>query len=294
MSTSLHPSPKAVVALAVALVTAMIFAAGCTAERGPAPYLTVVTRDDPQSLVLAHIYAAVIKGTGIDTKVRASADPVAELDAGIASIAPGFTGRLLRQLAPQLKLSGDEETTYRMMIAALPAGVAAGDYGTAEDRAALAVTSTAAQMLSEPALPALARHCDVLARSGTVGPARLHVPRVGPCVVGPVREFSSKEDLFAALRRGEIAAMWTSTADPALPADGIVVLDDEKDWLPANNVVPVYRRNELSEPQVLSLNKVAGELTTADLSEMTRRVGDGADPGEIVSIWLNDHQILLR
>ncbi|OHU72502.1 hypothetical protein BKG84_29025, partial [Mycobacteroides chelonae] len=195
--------------------------------------------------------------TGIDTKVRESADPVAELDTGIASVAPGFTGRLLRQFAPQQRASGDEEVTYKAMIAALPAGVAAADYGTAEDRPALAV-ATSPSASSKPTLKALVRHCDQLARSGQVGQGTAPVPRVGPCETGTPRQFASAGELFAALKRTDIAVAWTSTASPSLPVDGVTLLDDESEWLPANSVVPLYRRNELTEPQVLSLNKVAG------------------------------------
>lgn len=267
---------------------------GCSGTPGPAPYLTVVTTADPQHLVLAHIYAAVVKATGIDTKVRESVDPVGELDTGIASVAPGFTGGVLRQFAPQQRPSGDAEATYTAMIAALPAGVAAADYGTAEDRPAVAVPATAVSVSAKPTLAGLARHCDELAHAGQVGQGPVPIARIGTCPTGNPRQFTGTGELFAALTRGDIAVAWTSTANPALPADGVTVVDDEKDWLPANNVVPLYRRNELSEPQVLSLNKVAGELTTGELATMTREVSRGGDPRRVVDTWLGDHQILLR
>lgn len=274
------------------LATAAILV-GCSENHGPAPYLTVVTTNDPQYQVLAHIYAAVVQATGIDTRVRESADPVAELDTGIASVAPGFTGRVLRQFAPQQRPTGDEEAAYKAMIAALPAGVAAADYGTAEDRPALAVAASPGAS-SKPTLAAFVRHCDQLLRSGQVGQGPVPVPRIGSCDTGAPRQFAGAGELFAALKRGEIAVAWTSTASQNLPVDGVTVLDDGKNWLPANNAVPLYRRNELTEPQVLSLNKVAGELTTGDLSTMTREVSGGGDPQRVVDTWLNDHQILLR
>lgn len=281
-------------ALTVGLLVMVAVLAGCSESGGPAPYLTVVTTKEPQYRVLAYIYAAVVKATGIDTKVRESVDPVSELDTGIASVAPGFTGRLLRQFAPQQRPSGDEEVTYKAMIAALPAGVAAADYGTAEDRPAIAVPSVATSVSAKPTLAGLARHCDELVRAGQVGQGPVPVARIGSCATGNPRQFPSTGELFTALKGGEVAVAWTSTANPALPADGVTLVDDEKSWLPANNVVPLYRRNELSEPQVLSLNKVAGELTTGDLAAMTREVSGGADPQRVVDTWLNDHQILLR
>ncbi|MDO3199229.1 glycine betaine ABC transporter substrate-binding protein, partial [Mycobacteroides abscessus] len=147
---------------------------------------------------------------------------------------------------------------------------------------------------AKPTLAAFVRHCDQLARGGQVGQGPVPLPRIGSCATGTPRQYASAGELFAALRRGEVAVAWTSTANPALPADGVTLLDDEKQWLPANSVVPLYRRNELTEAQVLSLNKVAGELTTGDLAAMTREVSGGADPQRVVGTWLNDHQILLR
>ena len=43
-------------------------------------------------------------------------------------------------------------------------------------------------------------------------------------------------------------------------------------------MVPLYRRNELTQQQVLAVNEVAGVLDTAALKQMRRQVADGADP----------------
>ena len=42
-----------------------------------------------------------------------------------------------------------------------------------------------------------------------------------------------------------------------------MVLTDRTSLIRAENVVPLYRRNELTELQVLALNEVAGVLDTA-------------------------------
>lgn len=243
--------------------------------------------------MLAHIYASVVKATGIDTKVRKSEDPVTELDTGTASIAPGLTGAVLHRFSPQQTVSGDAETTYKAMIASLPAGVAAADYGVAEDRPAIVAPSGAVSGWPKADLVTLARHCDWLARAGSAGQVP-PVRKLGGCETGQPRQFGGAGQLLTALRGGEVAVGWITTADPAIPADGVRVLADGKDWLPANSVVPLYRRNELTEPQVLSLNKVAGELTTDDLAAMTRAVATGKEPQQVVDRWLDDHQVLLR
>ena len=58
----------------------------------------------------------------------------------------------------------------------------------------------------------------------------------------------------------------------------MVLADRKPALIQAQNVVPLYRRNELSQQQVLAVNEVAGVLDTAALKQMRRQVADGADP----------------
>ena len=90
---------------------------------------------------------------------------------------------------------------------------------------------------------------------------------VGTCKCRRRANIPDSATLFAALRAGQINAAWTSTAAPDIPAE-LVVLSDRTSLIRAENLVPLYRRNELTESQVLALNEVAGVLDTAALAEM--------------------------
>ena len=59
----------------------------------------------------------------------------------------------------------------------------------------------------------------------------------------------------------------------------------------AENVVPLYRRNELAESQLLAVNEVAGVLDTAALVQLRRRVAAGADPRVVAQDWLDEHPL---
>jgi glycine betaine/choline ABC-type transport system substrate-binding protein len=83
---------------------------------------------------------------------------------------------------------------------------------------------------------------------------------------------------------------WTSTAAPKAP-DGVVVLSDRTALIRAENVVPLYARNALTEAQVRALSEVAGELDTATLSDMLRQVADGKDPGAVAAGWIDAHPL---
>ena len=133
-------------------------------------------------------------------------------------------------------------------------------------------------------MTALVRHCAGL-RVGMV--AGVTVPdAVGECGLGSLREFPSTAALFAALRDGSVNAVWTTTADTAVP-EGVVVLVDRKPTLvSAENVVALYRRNELDKMQLRALNELAGVLDTAALVDMLRQVKDGSDPRAVAETWL--------
>jgi glycine betaine/choline ABC-type transport system substrate-binding protein len=271
--------------LAVALVALLV--AGCGGQTGT-PSVAVGAGDDPESALLAQVYAAALRYYGSPAHVESSHDPVANLDTGDATVVPGFTGRLLQRFDPDSTARADEQV-YRSMISALPEGIGAGDYTqSAQDKPALAVTKTTAGAWKRRDVTALVAHCGEL-KLGTVKGAAVPAT-VGACRLPATREFPDTATLFASLRAGQVNAAWTSTAAPNLPDDA-VVLSDRTALIRAENVVPLYRRNELGEQQVLALNQIAGELDTGALADMRRQVAEGNEPGAVAGAWLDAHPL---
>jgi glycine betaine/choline ABC-type transport system substrate-binding protein len=107
--------------------------------------MAVGASPDPESTLLANVYAAALRSYGTPARVEAVPDPLAGLDSGEVSVVPGFTGRLLQTFAPASQDKTDEQV-YKAMVGSLPEGVAAGDYTTAaEDKPAVAVTEATAK-----------------------------------------------------------------------------------------------------------------------------------------------------
>lgn len=262
--------------------------AGCGAHPGPAP-LSVGIAPDPQSQVLAHLYASALRGTGAAVRVEPVTDPVAGLETGELTLVPGLTGRFLAVFAPDSVARSDRQV-YWALAGALPEGLAVGDYAmTATDKPALAVTKATANGWGETDLRTLVRHCSGLVVGAVAGertPAA-----VGRCTLPKVREFPDDAALFAALHARQISAAWTSTADPAVPGDTVLLADGSPALVRAENVVPLYRRNELTERQLLAINQVAGVLDTDALIDMRRRVAGGADPQAVVDAFLDEHPL---
>ncbi|OBK51559.1 glycine betaine ABC transporter substrate-binding protein [Mycobacterium sp. 1081908.1] len=274
--------------LAAALLAALLALTGC-GERRPAPELVVGS----QSSLLAAVYAAALRSYGFAARPETAPDPMAKLDSGAYTVVPAFTGQTLRQLQPAATAMSDAQV-YRAMIAALPEGVLAGDYTTAaEDKPVLLVTRATAKAWGghdlTADLSALPAHCAGLAVGAVTGftpPAA-----VGSCRLPSPRQFPSEAALFDAVRAGQPAAGWTTTADPASPGDLVALADGKPALIQAENVVPLYRRNALSDRQLLAINEVAGVLDTAALADMRRQVAGGADPQAVAGGWLAEHPL---
>lgn len=262
--------------------------AGCAGDDAPAS-VAVGATDDPESALIAHIYAAALRFYGSPAHVALSTDPLTELDSGDARVVPGFTGRLLHRFVPD-STARSATQVYREMVSALPEGIAAGDYTTsAEDKPALAVTEKTADTWGGRDLTAAVRHCDEL-EVGKVASGAVPPRAIGTCNLAKPREYPDRAKLFAAVQSGEVNAAWTSTAAPYIPTE-LLMLSDRTSLIRAENLVPLYRGNELNESQVLALNEVAGVLDTAALADMRAQVEGGTDPGLVAGAFLDEHTL---
>jgi glycine betaine/choline ABC-type transport system substrate-binding protein len=271
----------------LALALCALTIAGCGAQNG-APSIAVGSTPDPESALVAHLYAAALRFYGSPAHVQSMPDPLGEMDSGASRVVPGFTGRLLERFDPDAAARSDAQV-YRAMVSALPEGVAAGDYTTsAEDKPAIVVTESTAKSWDGRDVTAAARNCGKVSTGAVAG----HRPpsAIGTCKMPKPREYPDDPTLFAALRAGQINAAWTTTATPNVPSE-LVVLSDKTSLIRAENLVPLYRRNELNEPQALALNEVAGVLDTGSLADMRRQVAEGKDPGLVADAWLDAHPL---
>ena len=279
-------------ALLLAALLATTLMAGCaseTAGHDAAPEVVVGSAPDAGSVLLAALYLAALHSYGFGARAGTAVDPMAKLDSGEFTVVPAFTGRVLQALQPDASVLSDAQV-YRTMVSALPEGVAAGDYAiSAEDKPVLVVTGATIRAWGGNGLSALPKHCDGLVVGIVAGfPAP---PAVGSCRLPAPREFPSETELFAALRAAQLTAAWTATANPGIPSDLVALADGKPALVQAENVVPLYRRNSLTDRQLLAINEVAGVLDTAALADMRRQVAGCAAPQAVAGGWLSDHPL---
>lgn len=267
----------------------LVLVASCAGPPAPPGSMAVGSESNTESVLLANLYAAALRSYGTPAHVEEMDDPLTGLDSGKLSVLPGFTGQLLQAFAPDAAARTDEQV-YRAMVGVLPEGVAAGDYTTAaEDKPAVAVTGATATAWGGRDLGTLTKYCAEIRPGAARG---VDVPvAVGRCTLAKPREFHDSAALFDALRTGQINAAWTTTADPGVPDDVVLLVDQKPMLIRAQNAVPLYRRNELSPRQVLAINEIAGVLDTAALKRMRRQVLDGADPRAVAEAWLEENPL---
>lgn len=271
------------------ILSAVLAVAGCGDSRHSPHELAVASRSDAESVLLANIYTGALRSYGFAARAEQTSDPLSQLDSGAVSVVPAFTGKVLQVFEHGANVRSNQQV-YRAMVAALPEGLAAGDYTTAaEDKPALAVTQATAGAWGGTDLSVLPRHCDGLVVGSVVGAST--PVAVSRCHLPETHEFSDETTMFAALRAGNVIAAWTTTADPNVPPDVVLLTDGKPALVQAENVVPLYRRNELTDRQLLAINEVAGVLDTAALVDMQRQVARGADVQSVADAWLGEHPL---
>jgi len=242
---------------ALALVMAVV--AGCTREPAPPPQdprrpsVVVASFDFPESEILAELYGQALRARGYPVELvsRLGAREVVEpaLEQGKVDLVPEYLGTALTfiddgGLAP----SGDPGTTHaRLQQAFATRGVSVAAFAPAEDRNGFVVTGDLARRRG------LKRISDLAPLAGRLtfgGPSEC--PDRPLCLKGlrdryglefaRFQAMPSRRVTADALETGEIDVGMIETTDASQIGQDLVQLEDDRGLQPAENVVPVVRR----------------------------------------------------
>ncbi|WP_227875894.1 ABC transporter substrate-binding protein [Kushneria konosiri] len=275
-----------------------------TAQDGGADQATVTvgSTNFPEQLILANIYADVLRNDGVNVNTRlnlGSREVVfPALTNGEIDVLPEYSGALMTYL-DQDEAHADARNNEEVMAAlrsVLPDGIEALEASPAEDRDALVVTRETADKYH------LETFSDLAPVSGELtmgGPPETRTRDVGLPGLKRVYniEFANFRSLDAggpltrgALANGDIDVARMFSSQGAIAENDWVALKDDKDLEPAQNIVPVARSEALNDEIRQSLNRVSEVLTTEDLQDMNHRVEiDKADPAQVASQWVDEH-----
>lgn len=269
------------------------------------PTITIGSTNFGEQLILGEIYAQVLEGNGYDVERQfnlGSREVVyPALASGQIDLLAEYTGSLLTFKGGTP--STDSDQTASDVAAAIEAdGLTALAYSPAQDKNGFVVTAETAERLDLASVSDLAAHNGELTLGGPP-----ECPDRPLCLPG-LREVYGVEFVgftpldrggpltVAALEGGEIDVAVLFTSDGAIAAKGFVLLADDKNLQPAENVVPVLRDEILaaygSELADL-LDSVSARITTSELSALNKRYGiDAVDADVLAREWLEANGFL--
>ncbi|MEK7252129.1 MAG: ABC transporter substrate-binding protein [Actinomycetota bacterium] len=269
------------------------------------PTITVGSTNFGEQLIVAEIYAQVLEANGytvaraFNLGSREVVNPA--LKSGEIDLLVEYTGTLL--IFEGGVSTPDSEETYQALVTELAAeGLVALAYAPAQDKNGIVVTAETAAALSLTAVSDLAAHNGTLVFGG---PAEC--PERPLCLPGLQEvyglEFASFQPLdvggpitVAALEGGDIDVALLFTSDGVIAAKGFVLLEDDMNLQPAENIVPVTTDEIVAaygDELVALLDSVSAEITTAELSELNKRYGIDAEDAEVLAReWLEANGFL--
>jgi osmoprotectant transport system substrate-binding protein len=297
--------------LVLVLVLAVALVAGCSREPEPPPQdprrpaIVVASFDFPESEILAELYGQALRGRGdpVDLVARLGTREVVEpaLEQGKVDVVPEYLGTALTFLAGDRAASADAKKSHgRLQQAFAARGVSVLAAAPAEDRNGFVITGDLARRRG------LKRISDLAPLAGQLifgGPPEC---RDRPLCLKGLRdryglEFArfeampSRRVTAAALETGEIGVGMIETTDASLFKRDLVQLEDDRRLQPAENVVPVVRRQVVDtygQALVRVLDAVSAQLTTAELSGLNRQVVvDDQPPSAVAAGWLRAHPV---
>jgi osmoprotectant transport system substrate-binding protein len=262
--------------------------------------------DFPESQVLAHIYRTALSENGYPADLldnvasREIMEPA--LEQGKVDLVPEYLGTALAFIDPDSdEPTATSEATHKSLSDAFGArGVSVLAPAPGENKNEIVVTQKTADELDLRNISDLRAVAPNLVFGGPPEcPSRPH------CLVGLEGtyglEFGRFQPLDAggpltvsALRSDEIDVALLFTTTPAIDEFGFVVLRDDRNLQPAENVVPVVREGVMSEEGAAFqqlLDRVTERLTTAALRDLNERVG-ASPAAEVARQWLLENDLV--
>ena len=95
-----------------------------------------------------------------------------------------------------------------------------------------------------------------------------------------------------AVERGTVDVGLLFTSDGSLAQHDLVLLKDDRRLQPAENIVPLVRRDAVGrfgQEMVDVLDRVSGELTTGDLRALNAQVSTGTAVEHAAARWIDGH-----
>jgi osmoprotectant transport system substrate-binding protein len=266
--------------------------------------VTVGSTNFSEQLILAQMYAAVLEKAGVDVTVKPNLGArevvFPALEKGDIDLLPEYNGSVLSFLDPEATQTTAEEVNTALTPLLEGKGLVALEQSPAEDKDGWAVTKETADQYG------LAKVSDLKGKAGQLvvgGPPELKTRPAGlPGLkkVYGIEDFKEFKALDAggpltasALSKGDIDVGRVFTTQGIIADEGWVVLEEDKPLQPAQNVVPIGRKDAMTDQVTQTLNALSAKITTEELTKLNKLVDvDKEDPETVASEWLTQQGLI--
>jgi len=269
-------------------------------ERGE---ISVGSTDFTEQQVIAEMYALVLEDAGytVDRRYQLGSREVVfpALQSGELDVTAEYVGTLLEFINGGAgQATSDTQETLDLLQEQLDDGLTMLEPSEAQDTNALAVTQETADELGATKVSDLKGHSDLVLG----GPPEC--PQRPLCLPGYEDtyglEFANFRPLDAggpltteALNNGDIDVGLVFSTQGAIAVNEWVVLEDDKDLQPAENITPAVREDVLNGEVEELLNSVSAVLTTEKVIELNRLVDIEGEAAEDAALEFLETEGLL-
>ncbi|WP_350258206.1 ABC transporter substrate-binding protein [Scrofimicrobium sp. R131] len=267
-------------------------------SEGGSESLIVGSSNFSENVVLANIFAEVLRDEGFDVTVKPNIGSrevlMPALEDGSVDLVPEYSGSLLAYLDSTADVT-EADQIIEQLHQVLPEGLTLLEPAEAQNKDSIIVTPEFAEEHGVKAIPDLAPLASELTFGG---PPESKERRAGLGGLESVYGLKFKEfkpiDLggpltIAALQKGDIQVGQMYSTQPAI-AD-FVVLEDPEHTSTAEQVVPLVRTDANNERVQAALDRVMQQLTTDDLIALNTKVEtDKQDPQKVAREFVDSLQ----
>jgi osmoprotectant transport system substrate-binding protein len=251
-----------------------------------------------ESEILAEIYAQALKAKGVDASTKldigAREAYIGAIKDGTIDLIPEYTGNLMLYFDQSATATAPDDVNAALGKA-LPSGLKVLTPAPGEDKDSLNVTSDFAQKNGLSSIADLAKVKGLKLAANPEFKTRAYG------IPGLEKIYGIKDVSFTAINDGggpatlkaltsgkvDVADIYSTT--PSITQNKLVTLEDPKNLIAAQNVVPLIRDQADSDTVTQTLNAVSAKLTTQELLDLNTAFAADSKPtaADVAKDWLS-------
>jgi osmoprotectant transport system substrate-binding protein len=274
-----------------------------TGDKSASDTITVGSAAFPENEIIAEIYAQALEAKGVKVKkklnIGAREAYIPALEDGSIDLIPEYTGNLLTYFDKNATATSAADVE-EALDDALPDSLEILDVSKAEDKDSLNVTPELAEKEGLKTIEdlkkidglKLAANPEFKERSYGI-PGMETIYGITGVKFTPISDGGGPATLKALLDgKVDVADIYSTT--PSILANKLVTLEDPKNLIAAQNVVPLINEDKATDTVEDVLDKISAQLTTEDLLDLNAK-NQGSDktaPAELAKQWLTDKGLI--